>query len=102
MESGLTGRVALISGGSRGIGKAVAGAFAAEGVSVALAARTVADLEATASSIRAKYSVQVLPVVADMARPEDVKRFIATAMAQLGRIDVLVNVAENAPAGRLD
>ncbi len=102
MDLDLKGKVALISGGSRGIGRAVAEAFAAEGASVAIAARTEKHLEEAAADLRAKYGVKVLPVAADLSRPEEVERFVSTALAQFDRIDILVNVAGNAPAGRLN
>lgn len=102
MDLDLKGRVALICGGSRGIGRVVAEAFAAEGASVAIAARTEKRLEEVAADLRVKYGVKVLPVAADLSRPEEVERFVSAALTQLDRIDILVNVAGNAPTGRLN
>lgn len=92
MDLGLTGRVALITGGSKGIGLAVAHALAAEGVQIALCARGKAELDAAAVAIRAR-GVQALPVVADMTRLSDIDAFVDRARQTLGRIDILVNNA---------
>lgn len=90
MDLGLAGKAVLITGGSRGIGRAIAHAFADEGAHLAICARGVEQLEATAAELRAK-GVTVVPVAADVRKTEDVERFVATAAEQLGRVDVLVN-----------
>jgi NAD(P)-dependent dehydrogenase (short-subunit alcohol dehydrogenase family) len=91
----LAGRVVLISGASRGLGRACALAFAAEGARLALAARGEADLRATAAAATAG-GAETHAVVADVTRDEDVRRLVADVLARYGRIDVLVN---NAGAG---
>jgi len=92
MHLGLSGRVALITGGSKGIGRAVALAFAREGVHVAICARGQAELEASAQAIRAA-GVRSLAVPTDMTDPIAVQSFVKAAAAEFGRIDILVNNA---------
>ncbi len=88
----LDGKVALVTGGSRGIGRAVALAFAEAGADVAIAARKVPDLESTAAEIE-KLGRKALPVSAHMGRKEDRERLIDTVAGEFGHIDVLVNNA---------
>ena len=95
MDLGLKGRVALVTGASRGIGKACALVLAEEGCNVAICARGKEALEKAAEEIRAK-GVEVLAVQADMTKPEDVKKFVAQAAEKFGRIDILVNNAGTA------
>ena len=90
IDLGLAGRVALVAGGSKGIGKGVALAFARQGVDVAICARGKQELENAAREISAATGRRILPIQADLARLEDVQRFVATSVASLGRIDILV------------
>src|SRR5438477_11856092 len=90
MDLGLTGKTAIITGGSRGIGRATAHAFADEGANVAICARGSAALEQCAGELRAK-GAKVIASVADMTKKADVERFVAEVADTLGRIDVLVN-----------
>jgi NAD(P)-dependent dehydrogenase (short-subunit alcohol dehydrogenase family) len=92
MQLGLSGRIALVTGGSKGIGRAVALALAREGVNVAICARGVADLEDAARAVRA-LGVQALAVPTDMTDPAAVRAFVAQSAAHFGRIDVLINNA---------
>jgi NAD(P)-dependent dehydrogenase (short-subunit alcohol dehydrogenase family) len=78
MELGLTGQVAMVTGGSQGIGKATALALAREGVQVAICARGRESLQQTAAAIQAETGRTVLAVQADMTRLEDIQRFVAT------------------------
>jgi 3-oxoacyl-[acyl-carrier protein] reductase len=80
----------LITGGSRGIGKATARAFASEGANLAICARGQEQLEATAEELRA-MGVKVAAIPADVTIRDQVERFVATAAEQLGRVDVVVN-----------
>ena len=102
MELGLNGRVALITGGSMGIGKASALALAREGVRVAICARGKERLEAAAKEISDEAGVEVLPIVADMNKETDAQRFVSQAASHFGRLDILVNNAGGSPGGRLE
>lgn len=94
-ERRLQGKVALITGGGRGIGRAIARAYAAEGAVLALAARTDAELQATANEIRAEFCSEVATVVTDVRYREQVESAVAHATDRLGPIDVMVNNAGN-------
>lgn len=85
----LAGKVAVVCGGSRGLGLALARALAAKGCSVAICARSAEDLEAARSEI-ARLGVAVYAEACDLRRRADVDRFLANVVARLGPIDVLV------------
>lgn len=89
----LSGRVALVTGGSRGIGRAIAGGFAAAGADLFLCARREGPLEEAAGQIRAETGVRVEVAAADMAARADVERTARAALERFGRVDVLVNNA---------
>lgn len=88
----LRGRTAVITGASRGLGRALARRFAHEGMPLLLVARSFDRLEALRAELAAA-GAQVQVLAADLARPDDRRRLIAVARATLGRIDVLVNNA---------
>jgi NAD(P)-dependent dehydrogenase (short-subunit alcohol dehydrogenase family) len=88
----LQDRIALITGGGRGIGRAVALGFAGEGAHVALAARTPAEVEAVADEVR-QLGREALPLVCDVADEAQVKAAVAAALARFGGLDILVNNA---------
>lgn len=92
MLQSLSGRIALVTGASKGIGRAVALALAREGVELAICARGVADLEDAARAIRA-LGVQALAVPTDMTDPAAVHAFVARSAQHYGRIDILINNA---------
>jgi len=97
MDMGLKGKVALVTGGSRGIGKACALLLAKERCDVAICARGKEALDQAADEIKAE-GMQVLSVRADVAKPEDIRSVVAKTVEKFGRIDILVN---NAGTGRL-
>jgi 3-oxoacyl-[acyl-carrier protein] reductase len=92
MQFDLKGKVALITGGGRGIGKSVSLALAREGANVALCGRTQETLDETAAEIRA-LGVEAWPIVADVREYSNIKRFVAEAAQASGRVDILVNNA---------
>ena len=94
-EGRLRGRVALITGGGRGIGRAIARAYAAEGALLALAARTDAELAATADEIRTEFGSDVTTVITDVRDREQVENAVSHTVDTFGPIDVMVNNAGN-------
>ncbi len=99
MDLGLKGKVALVAGASQGMGKAAALGFAREGASVAICARGDAALKQAAEQIHQQSGGKVLPIVADMSKAEDIKKFVDQAAKQFGRVDVVVNNAGGPPPG---
>ncbi len=99
MDLELTDKTAIVTGGSRGIGKAIARQLALEGVDVAIVGRTPEALEAAAEELRAETGRRILPIVADTGRDADVKAMVARAAAELGHLDILVNCAAR-PGGQ--
>ena len=93
MDLGLAGRVAIVTGGSRGVGRAIARELAREGVDVAVCARSRQALEETAATLAKETGRRIIPIVADTTSWESVRSLVDTTVAQLGRIDVLVNNA---------
>ncbi len=89
----LHGRVALITGGSKGIGKAIARGLAEAGADVIIASRHEDELHAAAAEIRHGLETGVATIVADMTKRADVKRLAETATHAFGKIDILVNNA---------
>ena len=99
MELGLGGRVALITGGSEGIGKAIAWRLAEAGCKVAICARRPNVLESAAEEIRSETCAEVMAVPADVTKWDDIERFVSATVEAFGRIDNLINNAGRA-AGR--
>ena len=97
MDLKLTGKRALISGASKGIGRATALELAREGCEVVLVARTAATLEAAAADIRGQCQVGVQAIPADLSRQAEIER----VAVEVGEIDILVNNAGAIPAGDL-
>lgn len=93
MEIKLDGRSAVITGGSKGLGLAMAKRFAASGASVAILARDQATLDAAAAEIREVAKAKVLAVSCDVAKADDVARAFDTVSAGLGQVDIVVNNA---------
>src|SRR5581483_6217142 len=93
MDLGLTGKVAIVTGASRGIGRAVALALAAEGCELAVAARDGSALDDLAGEVRRRFSRRVLPFAADLRVATAVEALTARAVAEFGRLDIVVNNA---------
>ncbi len=98
MDLGLTGRVALITGGSEGIGRATARALAREGARVAICARRPDVLAQAAAAIKAETGAEVLAVPGDVTRAEEIERVVTAVTRELGTITVLVNNAGTSAA----
>jgi hypothetical protein len=97
VDLNLRGRRALITGGSKGIGLAIARSLAAEGCDLHLAARTQSELEKVAGELRARHGVKVAVHPADLSDGESARALAATA----GELDILVNSAGGIPRGSL-
>ncbi len=93
MEMGLTDKVAIITGGSEGIGKAAAQRMAEEGARVVIVARRPEVLEEAAQDIRTATEGVVLPLAADVSDPASAELVVNTALENFGRLDILVNNA---------
>src|SRR2546428_7677147 len=101
MDLGLKGQVALVTGGSKGTGRAFARGLAQEGSRRAIGARSKAPLEAAAQELAKVTGAEVFAVSGDLTRPDDVQRIVDETAARFGRIDVLVNNAGAAPGGEI-
>ena len=102
MDLGIEGRVALLTGASRGIGYACATALAAEGVRVAICARGRAAVEAAARDIAAETGGDVTAFVADVARSQDVVRLLSEVAEAMGGVDILLANNGGPPRGGFD
>lgn len=103
MDLGLAGRRALVTGGSKGIGLAVAAELLAEGAAVAICSRTEAELRDAAERLRAGHpDGTVVDLVADVTDPAEVERLVAQVGEALGGLDVLVNNAGGAHPGNFE
>jgi 3-oxoacyl-[acyl-carrier protein] reductase len=98
MDLGLKGKVAVVTGGTQGIGRATALRLAQEGANVAICSRTQEAVDATAAEIQ-KFGVQGLGVKADMSKAADIERFMKAVIDRFGRIDILVNNAGTSKRG---
>ncbi len=98
MDMGLTGKVAIITGGSQGIGKAAALSMAREGARVAIAARGKDLLEAAAEEIRRETGGEVLAITCDVTDEGQVQTLVQQVVGQWGTVDILVNNAGTSSA----
>ena len=101
MDFKLKGKVALVTGGSRGIGRAVALTLAQHGMHIAMCGRTNESLEATAAEVRT-HGVECWPITADVSRLEDIEQFVSEVTSAAGRVDVLVNNAVTSTSATFD
>jgi 3-oxoacyl-[acyl-carrier protein] reductase len=99
MQMRMNGRNALITGGSLGIGRAIAKHFAGAGANVAIVARRQGPLEEAKAEIAANANVKVIPIAADVATAQGCRTAYETAAKALGQIDVLVNNAGTSQRG---
>ena len=99
MDLGLKGKVALIAGASQGMGRATALGFAREGARISICARGEGALNEAAEMIRNKTGGEVLAIVADMTKAEDIQRFVNKSAEHFGRLDIVVNNAGGPPPG---
>ncbi|MCK9899542.1 glucose 1-dehydrogenase [Frankia sp. Cpl3] len=97
----LTGRVAIVTGGGTGIGAATARLLAEYGADVAIAARTVADLERTSAEVEQATGRRCLPIRTDVKVEDDVVRLVGSTVDELGRVDILINNAGGTRMGPL-
>ena len=107
MDLELQGKTAIVTGGSRGIGKAIARELAMEGVDVAIAARNAERLEAAANELASESGRRIVPLQVDTGDDDSVKEMVRAAAESLGHVDILVNCAAQpggvtAPAGLPD
>ncbi len=96
----LSGRIALVTGAGRGIGRAIATRFASEGVDLVLAARTASEIASVAEEVRA-LGVRALAVQTDVSSADEVERLASRAERELGPVDLLVNNAAVVAGGEL-
>lgn len=102
MELNLKGRVGLVNAASRGLGRAIAEALAAEGVRLVISSRQQEAVAQTAAEIVAKYGAEVVPVAADVSQVEAAGLLVDTAIQHFGQLDILVNNSGGPPGGLFD
>lgn len=95
----LNGKVAIITGGGKGIGFGLARAFAREGADLVITGRNEGRLVEAKDKLESEYDINVLPIVADGADEEAIKRVVAAAVDRFGRIDTLINNAQVSKSG---
>jgi len=100
MDLQLGGRVALVNAASRGLGRGIAEALAAEGVHLVISSRNREAIERTAGEIAAEHRAKVLAVAADVAVPGTAERLVRAATERFGGLDILVNNSGGPPGGR--
>jgi 3-oxoacyl-[acyl-carrier protein] reductase len=98
----LKDRVAIVAASSKGIGKAVADGFAAEGARLTMFSRDQASIDAAAEAVRASTGAEVLALAADVTNPSDIQRVVDETLNRWGQIDVLFNNAGGPPPGQFD
>lgn len=105
MDLGISGRVALVTASTKGLGRAAAESLAAEGCSVAVSSRSAEDARAAAAEITDRYAVPAAGFACDVTKPDDLERLVASAETELGPIDIAIPNTGGPPPGvfnRLD
>ena len=100
MDLGLKGRVAIIGGGSKGLGRACADSLAQEGANLVICSRNAQELDQAAGEIGKASGVEVLAVPGDLSQLPDIQHLVKRTVDHFGRLDVLVNNSGGPPAGR--
>lgn len=100
MDLGLKDRVAIVGGGSKGLGRACADSLAQEGAKLVICSRNAQELDQAAEEISAAAGVGVLAVPADLSKLEDIQTLVKRTVDYFGRLDILVNNSGGPPAGR--
>ena len=98
MDLGLKNKVAIVTGSSQGIGKAIALGLVEEGARVTICARDESRLKETASEIKSATDAEILTVKADLTREDDIRRLVASTAQEFGGIDILVNNTGGPPS----
>jgi len=102
MDLGLAGKVAIVTGGSEGIGRAAAESLGREGASVVVCARRADILERAAADVAENTGAQIVPIVADVSRAADVEHLVQATVERFGRLDILVNNAGRSANGEFE
>ena len=102
MDLGLKGKIALVAAASRGLGRAVAEALAAEGATLVLCSRKAETIQQTANEIAAATGADILALPCDVSQADEVARLVQSAVERFGRIDILVTNGGGPPAGQFD
>jgi len=100
MDLELAGKVAIVGGASKGLGRACAEALASEGVSVAICSRSETDLEKAGNEIQRSTGSQVLTFAGDLDRLQTIQDLVAATVTKFGRLDILVNNSGGPPLAR--
>jgi 3-oxoacyl-[acyl-carrier protein] reductase len=105
VDLGLAGRRAIVTGGSKGLGKAIAGELVTEGAAVAICSRNADELNATADELRKLSGADdrassVIAIACDVTEPEQIAAFVESAVTAMGGLDILVNNAGGARPGQ--
>ena len=100
MDLELAGKVAIIGGGSKGLGRACAGVLAQEGAKLTLCSRTAADLHQAAEEIRGETNADILEFPGDLDDPETIIALVAATVERFGRLDIMVNNSGGPPLAR--
>ena len=102
MDLGLKGKVAIVGGGSMGIGLGIATRLAAEGADLVIFARRLPALTKAAETLAARHGVRVVPVTADIRDKDESGRIVQTAIDSFGKLDILVNNDGAPPLGAIE